>query len=185
MRPSSFAPLSQIVAIQEELRWKLFYLFTVFQFQPWLHHLSEGDGIARSAWFLISYTTSIIITSNISPIKAFWDFIIWNFTCTRVFLLPRLRESKWCFELWPFAECFFASTISLSKFNFIIAMRSVELVMLLVFADISSPSEVWLIDGWNEQVHLIWRHMIMMRIRSLIMSSWSWFVKSAYIRIQL
>lgn len=45
------------------------------------------------------------------------------------------------------------------------------MMMLLEFAGVCFPAEITGVDSFNYEIHMVWWHMIKMRIRSLIMSS--------------
>lgn len=164
--PSAITSLIHVVARHEVLCRQLWHFFAVFDFQSVFGDLGERDSVAGTAMTLVSVLVHEVIATDISPVEVVRQLAVWNGISIRVVFLELLRFLNSRLEIGTLSELDGAGglVVGLSEDQWLIAVSAVVVVRFLVFAHVSLPSQVHLVDGLDQQISLISRHVLNVRV---------------------
>lgn len=171
--PTAITSLIHIVAGHKHLWREHRWLLSILELNTSLHDLGHGDGVAGTAFTLISEVTSEVISIDVSVVQTLWDLAIRNILRVLVHFLILSGFFKYGLEFFVIlgTKFFFWRLISdylvqvlpiviislagLKKKCFLIAVLSIVWMVLLILANISLPAQVCCVDRGNQNIHLV------------------------------
>lgn len=88
MGPATVTSLVHIITGHKHLWWKHWWLLSIFEFDSCFHDLCHWNGVAWTAFALVPKVTCEIVTIDITIVKFFRDFTVWDILWIAIFFLP-------------------------------------------------------------------------------------------------
>jgi hypothetical protein len=149
MWPTAVTSFIHVIACHDLLRAQHWNFLSVLKLKSWLNCLSECNGIARTAFSLVSHIICKVDSIKISEIITIRNLVFWNLISWSVVFTPTLgffknlskswRLTKW-FRLWLFFATSLCKHQSFSFLGTIIRTYTILFMTFGQFASISLPS---------------------------------------------